>query len=254
MGAASSHPELDDESPSSQNIEGLLLKESETVKAWNERYSVLVNRTLSYWDSEQEKRSGAIPRGVISMANCRVCSYFDTEHPEGTILIETPTSDRKRLAAQRGQSRIFIRCPSADLSPQWLRCLQIASREPWRADEAHNKCARQGCDRVFDGMLERRHHCRRCGQVFCAACVPHLQTMKDFYYNAPVRVCMMCYGLQGPLLPEEERRLATEAAGAAQEEHHRESRIADVKRSKQSAAAEAEARRQRLKQQYNVKA
>lgn len=174
------------------------------------------------------------------------------DHPDGTILIETPTSDKKRLAAQLGQSRIFIQSPSRDLASDWLRKLRIASREPWCADDAAKGCSQ--CEAAFDGALSRRHHCRRCGEVFCAACTPQQQAMKDFGYDTPVRVCMSCYGIQGPLLPVEERTRRKEAEGAAAEDQRLASKLAEVARSKRSAAAEADDRRARLKQQFGVKA
>lgn len=182
------------------------------------------------------------------LANCRVCPFTDSDHAEGTILIETPTSDKKRLAAQLGQSRIFIQCPSRDLAPEWLRVLRIASREPWAADDAAKACSH--CEAVFDGAMSRRHHCRRCGEVFCATCTPKQQAMPDFGYAAPVRVCMGCYGVQGPLLPVEERMRRKAAEGAAAEDERLASRLQEVARSKRTAAAEAEARRARLKQQF----
>lgn len=152
-------------------------------------------RVLKYWTIEADRHAGLDPRGTIALANCRVCFFTDTDHPEGTILIETPTSDKKRLAAQLGQSRIFIQCPSRDLAPDWVRKLRIASREPWCADDAAKICSQ--CEAAFDGAVNRRHHCRRCGEVFCAACTPQKQAMRDFCYDTPV--VSLCARWQRPL-------------------------------------------------------
>lgn len=43
-------------------------------------------------------------------------------------------------------------------------------RPPWEPDHATNSCRR--CGKHFS-LLNRRHHCRRCGLVVCAACSPH---------------------------------------------------------------------------------
>lgn len=49
--------------------------------------------------------------------------------------------------------------------------LQTQSLRPvWEPDHATNSCRR--CDKHFS-LLNRRHHCRRCGLVVCAACSPH---------------------------------------------------------------------------------
>lgn len=43
-------------------------------------------------------------------------------------------------------------------------------RPPWEPDHATSSCRR--CSKHFN-LLNRRHHCRRCGLVVCAACSPH---------------------------------------------------------------------------------
>lgn len=49
--------------------------------------------------------------------------------------------------------------------------LQMQSLRPaWEPDHATSACRR--CARPFS-LLNRRHHCRRCGLVVCAACSPH---------------------------------------------------------------------------------
>ncbi|KNC55174.1 phosphatidylinositol kinase [Thecamonas trahens ATCC 50062] len=47
--------------------------------------------------------------------------------------------------------------------------LQQRQSEVWDDDSAVTVCTRPGCGRVF-GTLERRHHCRACGRIFCGAC------------------------------------------------------------------------------------
>ncbi|GAA5980401.1 hypothetical protein JCM10908_001642 [Rhodotorula pacifica] len=56
-------------------------------------------------------------------------------------------------------------------SPQ----LQTQSLRPlWEPDHATNACRR--CDKHFS-LLNRRHHCRRCGLVVCASCSPHMDQL-----------------------------------------------------------------------------
>jgi hypothetical protein len=41
-------------------------------------------------------------------------------------------------------------------------------KERWMDDESVVECCFAGCDVGF-GIVERKHHCRRCGEIFCAA-------------------------------------------------------------------------------------
>ncbi|CAG8784012.1 4186_t:CDS:2, partial [Gigaspora rosea] len=40
------------------------------------------------------------------------------------------------------------------------------SKTHWKADSEAKKCTMTYCNRVFN-LFERRHHCRRCGDIFC---------------------------------------------------------------------------------------
>ncbi|KAG6809516.1 hypothetical protein H0H92_015962 [Tricholoma furcatifolium] len=83
----------------------------------------------------------------------------------------------------------------------------------WKPDSRASKCDNFNCYTVFS-VFERRHHCRKCGGVFCATCAarstPLLDTANlDFIYpprNIPLsqfatpespllphRVCDACY-------------------------------------------------------------
>lgn len=64
---------------------------------------------------------------------------------------------------------------SADTAPQW-------------ADgERCHRC------RVQFGLMERKHHCRACGQVFCSRCTSKSSTLPKFGIEKEVRVCEACY-------------------------------------------------------------
>jgi hypothetical protein len=59
----------------------------------------------------------------------------------------------------------------------------------WAADETAAACT--GCTAPFTIML-RRHHCRNCGQVFCAACTAFRKRGEDT--GRSHRVCAPCAG------------------------------------------------------------
>ena len=59
----------------------------------------------------------------------------------------------------------------------------------WIPDELVNTCSL--CAQVFN-LIRRRHHCRRCGNIFCHQCSNNYISLKCFGYAKPVRVCNRC--------------------------------------------------------------
>jgi chromosome segregation ATPase len=58
----------------------------------------------------------------------------------------------------------------------------------WVSDELVSFC--KGCDSKFT-IARRRHHCRRCGDIFCAKCSSSTKKLTDSSSKA-VRVCDIC--------------------------------------------------------------
>lgn len=61
----------------------------------------------------------------------------------------------------------------------------------WVKDEFADQCS--GCGIKFTTLIERRHHCRDCGKVFCARCSSYEAEISRLGIHAPVRVCQTCY-------------------------------------------------------------
>jgi len=57
----------------------------------------------------------------------------------------------------------------------------------WADGEVCHRC------RVTFGMVQRKHHCRACGQVFCGQCSSKVSTLPKFGIEKEVRVCEACY-------------------------------------------------------------
>ncbi|KAF9969320.1 hypothetical protein BGZ73_008380 [Actinomortierella ambigua] len=73
------------------------------------------------------------------------------------------------------------------------------SRAHWKPDSSTQVCTWPGCGRQF-GFFERRHHCRRCGEIFCGVhCskVVPLDQALDFNRSlgTPCRACVGCSDL-----------------------------------------------------------
>ncbi|RXM31841.1 Zinc finger FYVE domain-containing protein 1 [Acipenser ruthenus] len=61
----------------------------------------------------------------------------------------------------------------------------------WRPNADITACS--GCKKLFE-ELERKHHCRACGEGFCQACSSKTMPVPERGWgNAPVRVCDSCY-------------------------------------------------------------
>ncbi|KAJ5072358.1 vacuolar protein [Anaeramoeba ignava] len=68
-----------------------------------------------------------------------------------------------------------------------------ALRMYWEPDNTRSRCV--SCGSSFS-MIRRRHHCRQCGEIFCAECSPYKIPIKHLGYTKPVRVCKNCYDLE----------------------------------------------------------
>lgn len=63
--------------------------------------------------------------------------------------------------------------------PQWVR------------DEEAQLCYNKDCQTRFNSF-KRKHHCRNCGNIFCAKCCFEKRVIEKYGYIKPVRVCNRC--------------------------------------------------------------
>lgn len=64
----------------------------------------------------------------------------------------------------------------------------VAEKAPeWKDGECCTRC------RVVFGVVQRKHHCRNCGEVMCSKCSSKVSTIPRFGIEREVRVCDSCY-------------------------------------------------------------
>ncbi len=71
-------------------------------------------------------------------------------------------------------------------------------RTHWEHTSARTACASAECAKPFSSKLVRRDWCRRCGRIFCVACVSHRRKLSplavpDPERGKPHRVCLACF-------------------------------------------------------------
>lgn len=79
--------------------------------------------------------------------------------------------------------------------------VRVLGAPPWIDDSARTKCAL--CKSTF-GTFNRKHHCRRCGEIVCGDCSKHTMNVahpatkpsQAQPEKQPVRVCNLCYSTQ----------------------------------------------------------
>ncbi|XP_065196179.1 uncharacterized protein LOC135827650 [Sycon ciliatum] len=74
------------------------------------------------------------------------------------------------------------------------------NKKHWKAQETCTCCTNSACKKKF-GALDRKLHCRRCGDVFCDACTQYKRKLSLYAKPDPdgqlYRVCLKCFD-QGP--------------------------------------------------------
>ncbi|XP_071442053.1 zinc finger FYVE domain-containing protein 21-like [Hetaerina americana] len=65
----------------------------------------------------------------------------------------------------------------------------VLSEPQWSPDGENESCFH--CKAKFD-FITRKHHCRRCGQVYCKACCYVKEVLPRMCFVDPVRLCVGC--------------------------------------------------------------
>ncbi|CAH2085502.1 unnamed protein product [Euphydryas editha] len=104
--------------------------------------------------------------------------------------------EQHRLKIQYNEAQKTLEEVGATLSENKLQLAEMLEREARTSDETPNwtsdkdaiACA--ACAKEFT-IARRKHHCRRCGNIFCGACSE--KTVALAGNTKPVRVCDTCF-------------------------------------------------------------
>lgn len=82
-------------------------------------------------------------------------------------------------------------CSNAASDVSWEQIDDADSKlVKWVPDHAVTHCG--NCDLSF-GMINRKHHCRNCGNIFCHDCTNYYSSIPQQNLLCPERVCQRCY-------------------------------------------------------------
>ncbi|XP_015605591.1 zinc finger FYVE domain-containing protein 1 isoform X1 [Cephus cinctus] len=108
----------------------------------------------------------------------------------------TNVSMASQITAQRvldGVSYISEAVSNISLQPTKAVSAWVADQVAptyWRPNHEIKHCHK--CHALF-GPADTKHHCRACGEGFCAMCSSHTKCVPSKNWHTPVRVCDICY-------------------------------------------------------------
>jgi FYVE zinc finger len=174
---------------------------SRVIRDASERLAVLMVQANEFTTSNGE-------------TNYAICTHFGTDPDEvygpnfehwwidvrGACLETFPTLDGYQVYAGHqplnGDTMYSINVTGLH-QRQVHRIKDLVGIRHWRHDTVSEKC--QGCQTAFT-FFTRRHHCRRCGKIFCNTCSNHTMTVPDALIRpgggperGHVRVCNGCF-------------------------------------------------------------
>lgn len=87
------------------------------------------------------------------------------------------------LISQKHEEHQGKKQATSEISPD-------GSQKKWVPDEEATRCGK--CAEEFS-LITRRHHCRKCGNIFCAKCSDHFPFLRELGFAERERVCDECY-------------------------------------------------------------
>eukprot|EP01096_Ripella_sp_DP13-Kostka_P013147 TRINITY_DN563_c0_g1_i8.p1 TRINITY_DN563_c0_g1~~TRINITY_DN563_c0_g1_i8.p1 ORF type:complete len:357 (+),score=152.42 TRINITY_DN563_c0_g1_i8:21-1091(+) len=104
--------------------------------------------------------------------------------PKGAI----SRRDTKRVLKHMKSDILLVPTTTEELKPEELE--ERKKKRKWDHDSCTTRCTE--CHDAFT-TLNRRHHCRNCGKIFCGPCSTKRAFVKKFGFKKKVRVCGRCF-------------------------------------------------------------
>ncbi|XP_066304852.1 WD repeat and FYVE domain-containing protein 3-like isoform X4 [Branchiostoma lanceolatum] len=141
--------------------------------------------------TNQRKHSGLRPgfkwqRQLVFRSKLTMHTAYDRRdnHEPAAITALATSKDHTRVFVGDARGRVY----SWSVAEQPGRVMT----DNWTKDEGVDSCT--ACGLRFT-LTERKHHCRNCGQVFCARCSHYQTEIRSLRITTPVRVCQACYNI-----------------------------------------------------------
>ncbi|KAI5805606.1 hypothetical protein DFH27DRAFT_461067, partial [Peziza echinospora] len=96
-------------------------------------------------------------------------------------------------------NNVFGITPTLRSVPEWEEAISkpvtgVPNRDHWKNDSLSTTCDLPQCAKNFT-LFERRHHCRKCGQIFCASHTSHYVRLdQDCEFNPQGTMSRTCDG------------------------------------------------------------
>ncbi|KAF9990052.1 hypothetical protein BGZ75_003821 [Mortierella antarctica] len=189
------HPPLSTEPPTLKDIEA---KHSQLPPQY--RQAVLEQQQREHQQrllqQQQQQQQQASP-GLDSQKNAQPTSALSSPNANGNGTGArqsgnvNPSHQRivsAPLMSSNRSNRVGVDSPNTTVGP---------SRAHWKPDNSTQVCTWPGCLREF-GFFDRRHHCRKCGDIFCSAhCSKAIPLDHSLDFNPAMgvssRACIGCF-------------------------------------------------------------
>jgi len=144
-----------------------------------------------FWD--RNKKHGW---GVMYWSNGeKTQGYWSQNALNGTAIFTEMEGEGKRYQeVWKNGTREGGRIPLKRTDAEMKGLLKRTESPQWIPDATAKACFK--CTTPFT-VVNRRHHCRHCGLIFCSECTTKRVEIPRLKFSEPVRVCDECYiGIQ----------------------------------------------------------
>lgn len=126
---------------------------------------------------EHQQSSSPRPHGDKRQCDSLILRARKDGHSSAVTCLQISADQRRLFSGDRAGVVLVWSAEIEELTSHWI------------PDGAVDKCSR--CGKRFS-LVERKHHCRNCGRVVCAACSNHMMILPHLNNSKPLRVCDDC--------------------------------------------------------------